>query len=106
MSGKIGIFRGKSFERSFSQEIWRKIPRKVIFRRKNVRKFAQSGRPDCQANFEYFVTAKDESNDKYILWKEQGCQIFLDTIYQNGKIYLPNDSNKPNDHKIYQIAVK
>jgi hypothetical protein len=30
---------------------------------------------------------------------EAGLPDFLDTIYQNGK-------NIPNDHKIYQIAVK
>jgi hypothetical protein len=36
--GKNGIFRGKSFEKSFFQEIPRNFPRKVIFRGKNVRK--------------------------------------------------------------------
>jgi hypothetical protein len=30
---------------------------------------------------------------------DQGCQIFLDAIYQNGK-------NIPDDHKLYQMAVK
>jgi hypothetical protein len=30
MSGKIGIFLGKSFEKLFSQKIWRKIPRKKM----------------------------------------------------------------------------
>jgi hypothetical protein len=29
----------------------------------------------------------------------QGCQIYLGTTYQNGK-------NIPNDHKMYQMAVK
>jgi hypothetical protein len=29
----------------------------------------------------------------------QGCQIFLDTTYQNGKMYH-------NDHKIYQMEIK
>jgi hypothetical protein len=36
MLGKNGIFRGKSFEKSFFQEIPRNFPRKVIFRGKNV----------------------------------------------------------------------
>jgi hypothetical protein len=38
MLGKNGIFRGKSFEKSFFQEIPRNFPQKVIFRGKNVRK--------------------------------------------------------------------
>jgi hypothetical protein len=38
MLGKNGIFRGKSFEKSFFQEIPRNFPRKVIFRGKNVQK--------------------------------------------------------------------
>jgi hypothetical protein len=38
MLGKNGIFRGKSFEKSFFQEIPRNFPRKITFRRKNVRK--------------------------------------------------------------------
>jgi hypothetical protein len=32
-------------------------------------------------------------------WVNQGCQIFLETTYQNGK-------NIPNDHKMYQTAIK
>jgi hypothetical protein len=36
--GKNGIFRGKSFEKSFFQEIPWNFPQKVIFRGKNVRK--------------------------------------------------------------------
>jgi hypothetical protein len=38
MLGKNGIFRGKSFEKSFFQEIPRNFPRKITFRGKNVRK--------------------------------------------------------------------
>jgi hypothetical protein len=38
MLGKNGIFHGKSFEKSFLQEIPRNFLRKVIFRRKNVQK--------------------------------------------------------------------
>jgi hypothetical protein len=32
----------------------------------------------------------------------QGCQIFLDTIYQKGEKY----TKLPNGHKIYQSAVR
>jgi hypothetical protein len=38
MLEKNGIFRGKSFEKSFFQQIPRNFPRKVTFRGKNVRK--------------------------------------------------------------------
>jgi hypothetical protein len=31
--------------------------------------------------------------------ENQGCQIFLCTAYQNGKIYQ-------NDHEIYQLTIK
>jgi hypothetical protein len=40
MLGKNGIFRGKSFEKSFFQEIPRNFPRKVIFRVKIYEKSA------------------------------------------------------------------
>jgi hypothetical protein len=33
--------------------------------------------------------------------KTQGCQIFLETIYQNGGKY----TKLPNDHKVYPKAV-
>jgi hypothetical protein len=36
MLGKSGIFRGKSFEKSFFQEIPRNFSRKVIFRGKKM----------------------------------------------------------------------
>jgi hypothetical protein len=38
MVGKNGIFRGKSFEKSFFREIPGNFPLKLIFRGKNVRK--------------------------------------------------------------------
>jgi hypothetical protein len=38
MLGKNGIFRGKSFEKSFFQEIPLNFPRKVIFRGKKCTK--------------------------------------------------------------------
>jgi hypothetical protein len=44
---------------------------------------------------------------------EQGCQIFLDTIYQNGdnitnvhNIYTKWPKIKANGHKIYQMVMK
>jgi hypothetical protein len=40
MLGKKGIYRGKSFEKSFFQEIPRNFPRKVIFRGKMYEKSA------------------------------------------------------------------
>jgi hypothetical protein len=40
MSGKIGIFRGKSFQTSFFQEIPMKILRKLIFLEKMDKKSA------------------------------------------------------------------
>jgi hypothetical protein len=38
MLGKIAIFHGNFFEKSFFQEIPRNFPQKVIFREKNVQK--------------------------------------------------------------------
>jgi hypothetical protein len=44
--------------------------------------------------------------------RRQGCQFFLDTLYQSGK-NIPNYQeiakiaiNIPNGHKIYQMAIK
>jgi hypothetical protein len=34
-----------------------------------------------------------------------GCQIFLGTIYQNGK-NIQVTKNNPNGHKMYNLAVK
>jgi hypothetical protein len=34
----------------------------------------------------------------------QGCQIFLGTIHQNGEKYTKLPQNIPNVHKINQIA--
>jgi hypothetical protein len=36
MLGKIAIFRGKSFEKSFFQQIPRNFPRKITFRGKKM----------------------------------------------------------------------
>jgi hypothetical protein len=43
----------------------------------------------------------------------QGCQILLDTIYQNGgnitavhKIFKKMPLNKVNGHKVHQVVVK
>jgi hypothetical protein len=36
----------------------------------------------------------------------QGCQIFLDTTYQNEKKYTNLPQNIPNVHKIHQMAIK
>jgi hypothetical protein len=38
----------------------------------------------------------------------QGCQIFLGryNIPKRGKMYQKRPQNIPNDHKIYQMAVK
>jgi hypothetical protein len=35
-----------------------------------------------------------------------GCQIFLDTIYQNEGKYTKLTTTLPNGHKIYQMTVK
>jgi hypothetical protein len=37
---------------------------------------------------------------------DQGCQIFLGTLYQNGGKYTKWPQNIPNDHKIYQMTTK
>jgi hypothetical protein len=37
---------------------------------------------------------------------KQGCQMFLGTIYQNGKKYTKRPQNVPTGHKIYHSAVK
>jgi hypothetical protein len=50
MSGKIGIFRGKSFKKMFPKEIPRKIPRKITFRGKRM---YEKSAPDW-ANFRPF----------------------------------------------------
>jgi hypothetical protein len=52
------------------------------------RKFAQSGHPARNSEFIY-----------------QGCQIFLVQHTKTGKIYQ-NGENIPNDHQIYQMAIK
>jgi hypothetical protein len=36
----------------------------------------------------------------------QGCQIFLDTIYQKGGEYTKFATKVPNGNKMYQIVVK
>jgi hypothetical protein len=41
--------------------------------------------------------------------EEQGCQIFLVTIYQNGEIYTKTKFTQhyvPTNHTVYQRAVK
>jgi hypothetical protein len=35
----------------------------------------------------------------------QGCQIFLDTLYQNGEKYTKIATKLPNGHKLYQISI-
>jgi hypothetical protein len=37
---------------------------------------------------------------------QQGCQIILGTIYQNGKICYKWPKNIPNFNKIYQTEIK
>jgi hypothetical protein len=38
---------------------------------------------------------------------DEGCQIFLDTIYQNGEKYIYQIfTTLPNYHKIYQLTFK
>jgi hypothetical protein len=37
---------------------------------------------------------------------DQGCQIFLDPIYQNGENIYQMTTTLPNVHKIYQMSVK
>jgi IS30 family transposase len=36
----------------------------------------------------------------------RGCQIFLGTIYQNGKEYTKRPQNLPDCHNIYKITTK
>jgi hypothetical protein len=52
-----------------------------------------------------------KTNKRYIemtsLILNQGCQIFLDTIYQNGgKQHYQMAIKIPNDRKIFQMAIK
>jgi hypothetical protein len=56
MLGKNGIFRGKSFEKSFFQEIPRNFPRKVIFRGKMYEKLAPVKTPEPILRLSYFTT--------------------------------------------------
>jgi hypothetical protein len=37
---------------------------------------------------------------------KQGCQILIDTIYQNGEKSIQSPQKLPNEHKIYQMAIK
>jgi hypothetical protein len=46
-----------------------------------------------------------EKNDRNTR-QARGCQIFLDTKYQNGGKYTKLPQNIANVHKIYQVAVK
>jgi hypothetical protein len=56
-----------------------------------------------QSRNRWFDWAKEISLIPRLLFSSpspsQGCQIFLGTPYQNGK-------NIPNEHKIYQLAIK
>jgi hypothetical protein len=54
MLGKIVIFRGKSFEKSFFQEIPRNFPRKITFRGKKCTK----NRPQIGRSFYIGTTGK------------------------------------------------
>jgi hypothetical protein len=38
--------------------------------------------------------------------RKKGRQIFLGTKYQKGGKYIKTGKNIPNDHKIYQMAIK
>jgi hypothetical protein len=48
MLGKIAIFRGKSFEKSFFQQIPRNFPRKNHFPWKKMYEISAAGRPGAQ----------------------------------------------------------
>jgi hypothetical protein len=37
---------------------------------------------------------------------DQGCQIFVGTTYQNGKILAKLPQNLPNGHSMHQMALK
>jgi hypothetical protein len=43
--------------------------------------------------------SREKPSGNRLMSLAQGCQIFLGTIYQNGK-------NLPNDHNMHKIAVK
>jgi hypothetical protein len=70
MQGKIAIFRGKSFEKLFSQEIPRNFPRKVIFRGKKMYKksapdeFVEKNRLKCCPNRFYSSLMHNVSREK------------------------------------------
>jgi hypothetical protein len=38
--------------------------------------------------------------------RQQGCQMFLGTTYQNGEKCTKWPQDIPNGHKIYQMAMK
>jgi hypothetical protein len=52
----------------------------------------------------YIVTLAFKNCHPSALSVDQGCQVFLDTIYPNGNLYQLT-SKLPNDPKIYQISV-
>jgi hypothetical protein len=47
----------------------------------------------------------DEVKKKKVLGLPQGCQIFLDTMYQSGEKHQIT-TKLPNGHKIYQNGLK
>jgi hypothetical protein len=63
--------------------------------------FSRKIRPIVYLFCRYLGTC-DSSGSQFLSRKEQGCQIFLDTIYQNRK----NVQNVPNGPKISQMPAK
>jgi hypothetical protein len=49
---------------------------------------------------------QDKSGNPLSHWNEQGCQIFLDTIYQKGGKYTKQQKKLPNVHLKRKIALK
>jgi hypothetical protein len=90
----------------YFEVIWNTFPRFGILDQE------KSGNPD--------VEMKEGLSDKTVTghsppeWRReeiktgqwQGCQIFLDTIYQNERKYTKLPQHFPNGHKIHQMTLK
>jgi hypothetical protein len=56
----------------------------------------------CDNTLAYYIAGVVVINLEVVgLGSDQGCQMFLDTIYQNGGKYT---TKLPNGNKMYQIA--
>jgi hypothetical protein len=55
--------------------------------------------------FEYIKPPTLGNQLRIVIAADKGCQIFIDTIHQNGEKLTKLPLNQQNGHKIYQLSV-